>query len=160
VALVRLWSDGNLDRSFGKGGIAAWDLDFRSVQVTKRGDTFLGGIHYDHRVRTYRFKYARLRILCESLPGPAFACRRFDARRRPVLELQLAGTGLPRRTPSSCCTVHAAVWRRAERLEEGEEAWVRTRAGVVFCTALERGLVCGNGSRHGFLLGAKEARTW
>lgn len=160
VALARLQPNGRLDQSFGKGGMAVWDLDFRGVQVTEPKDVFLGGFHYGRRVRGHGFKYVRLGILCEGLSGPGFACRRLDDRRRPLSGLRLTGTGRPRRLLPSCCTVDAAIWRQAERLEEGEEAWLRTQAGAVYCTALDRGLVCSNGSRHGFLLGAKGFETW
>jgi uncharacterized delta-60 repeat protein len=162
LAMVRLTPAGKLDRSFAEDGVATWSLDFRSIRVVRAGDQFLGGMRHDRAVTAETFKYGRLRVLCRGTDAPSFICRRLDRRRRSAIEVQLAGAGRPRvvRRAGSCCVASTAAWRKAEPLASGEEAWIRTRVGALYCTALSAELVCTNRSRHGFLIAASRVKAW
>jgi uncharacterized delta-60 repeat protein len=162
VAMVRLMPTGKLDRSFGKDGVASWGLDFRSIEVEKTGDEFIGGLHQSPVNGAWAFKYKRLGVLCRGSSTPLFTCRSLDRRRRTLLEVRLSGTGKPEilRRTGSCCTTSTIAWRRAKELVGGDSAWIRTAVGALYCTALDAKLVCSNGSRHGFLLTESRVKAW
>ena len=160
LAVARLTPSGKLDRSFGRDGVVSRNLDFRSIRVVRAGDKFLGSRPLTRTVSAEAFKFPRLGILCVGTSAPAFICRRVDG--RFTLEVRLTGAGKPTvaHLPSSGALVSTVAWRQATALGNGEEAWLRTRVGALYCTGLSEELVCSNRSRHGFLIGPSQIRTW
>ncbi len=160
LAVARLTSSGKLDPSFGRNGIASWNLDFRSIRVVRAGDRALGLPPQSRAVRAEGFKFPRLGILCLSTGAPAFTCNKVDG--GSTLEIRLTGSGKPTvaHRPGSRPLTFSAAWRRAPSMGSGEEAWIRTRVGALYCTGLSDELVCTNRSRHGFLIGPSRIRTW
>ncbi len=162
VAMARLMPGGKLNHSFGNGGVATWNLDFRSIQVVKTGDEFIGGLHQSQVNGAWGFKYGRLGVLCQGTSAPLFTCRKPNRQRQSFLEVRLSGVGKPAISQRAgwCCATSGNTWRRAKKLVIGDSAWVRTAVGALYCTGLSTELVCSNGSRHGFLLTESQVKTW
>lgn len=161
LALARLRPDGQLDRSFGDDGIASWSLDFSS-RVVRAGDRFLGRLQAYRAERSSGFKHVGLGVLCQATRARSFTCWRVDEQRRLLIQIELSGAGRPRvvRRRADCCVKSTAGWRSAVALSIGGEAWVKTPAGPLDCTALRTRLVCAGRSGYGFSISSSQVRTW
>lgn len=159
VALVRLDSDGRLDRSFGHRGIARFDLDFRGVQVERPADVYLDGGPSSDLMRGADFVLASLGAECRGSGGPVFTCQRRDGAGQPFLEVRLRGTGRPL-LRSAAGPIDSAPLGLVRSLNPGDDTWIKTTNGAVYCSALIGRFVCANGSRHGFVLSRGSIHTW